>query len=110
LKAAEGARERACKKAGGGSRATYHRFKAEFLEQRGEFDVDEALAIRLHPPTHDPYSLEQIERRKQLEELREELEIQRERQGKEQPDDDLEGDENVADKILGPGVLRFVAA
>lgn len=73
LKQPEGARERAFRRQGGGSRATYHRYKCELLERRGDFDLDVAGAIMLEPPQVDPYTAALAERRRQLEELRDEL-------------------------------------
>jgi hypothetical protein len=73
LKAPETARERAFKRQGGGSRATYHRYKSELSERRGDFDLDAARDIVLAPPQFDPYTAALAERRRQLEELRDTL-------------------------------------
>lgn len=70
LKAPEAARERAFKNRCGGSRATYHRYKNDLLERRGDFDMDAIRGVVLEPPQADPYTAALVERRRQLEELR----------------------------------------
>jgi len=70
FKAPETARERAFKNQAGGSRATYHRYKSDLFERRGNFDLAAAQAVILAPPKPDPYTAALAERRRQLEKLR----------------------------------------
>jgi hypothetical protein len=56
--------------ADGGSRATYHRRKADLLARRGEFAIAEAAAVQLQPCTPDQHYLVQLDRRRQLEQTR----------------------------------------
>ncbi len=67
----EAAREQAFKEAGGGSRATYHRFKAELLAKRGEIDLKAVESVKLLPYKPDLRYLAMFDRRRQLEQLRE---------------------------------------
>ena len=75
LKAPEAARERAFRSQCGGSRATYHRYKGRLLERRGGFDMEAARAVVLEPPQVDLHTIAMAERRRELEELRDELEF-----------------------------------
>jgi hypothetical protein len=98
LKAPETARERAFRRLGGGSRATYHRYKSELLERRGDFDLAGAQAIALAPPQVDPHSLAIRERRRQLEELRDTMDAG----SPEEPVQRLSSDEDLV--VKGPGI------
>ena len=53
--------------ADGGSKATYHRHKAELLAQRGDVDAAEVAAIKLQPCKPDLLYLAQLDRRQQIE-------------------------------------------
>ena len=63
--------ERAYKEQCGESRATYHRHKKTLLERRGSFHLDESRAIRLATFKPDLHSIAMLDRRRQIEELRE---------------------------------------
>ena len=63
----ETAREQAFKDAGAGSRATYHRFKAELLAKRGAIDPAVVESIKLQPYKPDLRYLAMLDRRNQLE-------------------------------------------
>ena len=54
----------------GGSRATYHRHKADLLARRGDLDAAEVAAIKLQPCKPDLHYLAQWDRRRQIEEAR----------------------------------------
>jgi hypothetical protein len=75
LKAPEAARLRAFKRLDGGSRASYFRYKQQLLERRGEFDFATVDEIELQPRTIDPQSMAILDRRRQLEAMRDESEI-----------------------------------
>ena len=65
----EAARIEAFRKHGdGGSKATYHRHKADLLAHRGDFDPAEVAAIGLRPCKPDLHYLAQRDRRRQIEE------------------------------------------
>jgi hypothetical protein len=53
----------------GGSKATYHRHKAELLARRGDCDAAEIAAIKLAPARLDLHLLAQRDRRQQIEEM-----------------------------------------
>ncbi len=72
LPAREKAREIAFSQMGGGSRATYHRYKQVLIERRGNYDVNGVQGIKLAPPRVDQFSLAMAERRNQLEAMRDE--------------------------------------
>ena len=51
----------------GGSKATYHRHKAELLARRGDVNAAEIAAIKLQPCKPDLLYLAQLDRRQQIE-------------------------------------------
>lgn len=65
----EAARVQAFEAMGGGSKATYHRHKAELLARRGAFDPAEVSAIKLDLPKPDLYYTGLLERRQQIEQM-----------------------------------------
>lgn len=103
LKAPETARERAFQRQGGGSRATYHRYKGELLERRGDFDLDAARVVVLEPPQADAYTAALVERRRQLEELRDMLQREDLDDGNASPLSDSGGDQAAPDDATGSG-------
>ncbi len=58
----------------GGARATYHRHKNELLARRGEFNAGEVDAIQLQPCKLDLHYLAQLDRRQQIEQMRDQTE------------------------------------
>ena len=70
LTAPEAARAQAFADLGGGTRATYNRFKALLLAQRGEIDPAMVEATELQPRKQDLHYLAQLDRRQQLEQMR----------------------------------------
>lgn len=70
--APEAARAQAFEAMGGGSRATYHRFKAQLLARRGDVNPQAVEAIKLQPCRPDLIYLAQLNRREQLEQMRRE--------------------------------------
>ena len=71
--APESAREQAFRVMGGGSRATYHRCKAELLAKRGTFDLNAVETIKLKPCRPDLRYLAMLDRQQQLEQMRQQL-------------------------------------
>jgi len=69
-KASEAAREQAFEAMDGGSRATYHRYKRELLKRRGHLNLADVQAVQLQPARPDLHLLAAMDRRRQLEELR----------------------------------------
>jgi hypothetical protein len=64
------ARVRAFANLGGGSRATYHRYKSILLAQRGTLDLVEVSTIKLQPCKPDLHLRALLDRRQQLEQMR----------------------------------------
>ena len=71
LSTPETAREQGFKDAVGGSRATYHRVKAELLAKRGAIDRAVVEAVKLQSYRPDLRYLAMLDRRQQLEQMRE---------------------------------------
>ena len=68
----EAARVQAFAAEGGGSRATYFRYKNDLLARRGTFRASDVAAIKLRPSKPDLHYLALLERREQIEQLRDE--------------------------------------
>lgn len=69
LPAPEAARVAAFKARGGGSKATYHRYKDELLKRRGVFNSADVGAIKLEPAEPDRHLLALLDRRQQIKQM-----------------------------------------
>jgi hypothetical protein len=65
-RAPEKAREDAFRRRGGGTRATYHRRKAQLRERQGEIDAAAVESIRLKPRRTDAHTQELKRRRQEI--------------------------------------------
>lgn len=65
----EQSRVQAFGKLGGGSKATYHRYKKELLTRRGEIRPADVDGIKLRPPTPDLHYTALLDRRDQIAQL-----------------------------------------
>lgn len=70
LPSPEAARVRAFNECGGGTKATYYRYKAELLARRGNLNQSEVSAIKLQPTKPDLMHLALLDRRNQIAQLR----------------------------------------